>query len=305
LSFFFVFSSFSALQLMKSPATYKYTSEHWDEVIQPSPVLFQFNLREIWRYKDLIALLVRRDFVTVYKQSILGPLWFFLQPALTTAMFVIIFSRVARIPTNNCDPILFYLSGITLWNYFSEVFLKTSNTFISNASIFGKVYFPRVIIPISVVLSHLIKFGIQTILLVIVMCYQSIFDGFSWHFNGHIFFVPLLLLITATLGMGLGIFFSALTTKYRDISFLLAFGIQLLMYASPVIYPLQFVSGTLRKILELNPLSSLIEFFRMAVLGEGDFSVSVLIYPGLFSLCALFIGLVAFNRTERNFMDTV
>jgi lipopolysaccharide transport system permease protein len=279
--------------------------ENWDEIIEPRPALIRLNFAEILRYKDLIMLLVRRDFITVYKQSVLGPLWFFIQPALTTAMFVVIFSKVARIPTNNCDPILFYLSGITIWNYFSEVFLKTSNTFISNASVFGKVYFPRIIIPISVVISNLIKFLIQSVLLAIVLVYLSTFGGFTWHFHYHLLLVPFLLVITAILAMGLGIFFSALTTKYRDLTFLLSFGIQLLMYASPVIYSLQFASGTLRNILEINPLSSLIEYFRMAVLGVGESSVSVLIYPFLLSLCVLFIGLLAFNRTERNFMDTV
>jgi lipopolysaccharide transport system permease protein len=250
-----------------------YKNEGWTEVIEPKRSLLDVNLKELWRYRDLIMLFVRRDFVSVYKQTVLGPLWLFIQPLFTTITFYFVFSKIAKIPTDNVDPILFYLSGITLWNYFSDCFSKTSNTFVANAGIFGKVYFPRLATPISIVISSLIKLG--------------------------------LIILMAIMGLGLGIIFSALTTKYRDLSFLLTFGIQLLMYATPIIYPLSYTSGKLHKILSYNPLTPIIENFRYAFFGIGQLDIQGLIYTSVFSISVLILGVIIFNRVEKNFMDTV
>ena len=202
--------------------------ENWTEVINPKRSIFDINFKEIWKYRDLIMLFVRRDFVSVYKQTVLGPLWLFIQPLFTTLTFFFVFNKIAKIPTDNIDPILFYLSGITLWNYFSDCFSKTSNTFVANAGIFGKVYFPRLATPISIVISNLIKLGIQIMLFVAIMLYQIMFNNVQININSHIFILPFLILLMAVMGLGLGIIFSALTTKYRDLSFLLTFGIQFL-----------------------------------------------------------------------------
>jgi len=245
--------------------------ENWTEVINPKRSIFDINFKEIWRYRDLIMLFVRRDFVSIYKQTILGPLWLFIQPLFTTLTFFFVFNRIAKIPTDNIDPILFYLSGITLWNYFSDCFSKTSNTFVANAGIFGKVYFPRLATPISIVISNLIKLGIQIILFVAIMIYQILFNDAEININSHILILPFLILLMAVMGLGLGIIFSALTTKYRDLTFLLTFGIQLFMYATPIIYPLSFTSGKLHYLISLNPLTPIMESFRYAFFGIGSF----------------------------------
>lgn len=280
-------------------------NEKWTEIITPRRGWFDVNLKEIWRYRDLILLFVRRDFVSVYKQTILGPLWLFIQPVFTTLIFYFVFSQIANISTDGIDPILFYLSGITLWNYFSDCFNKTSNTFIANASIFGKVYFPRLTSPISIVLSSLIKLGIQFILFICIYAYQVLFEGVEFQVNYAIFLLPLLIFLMAILGLGMGILFSALTTKYRDLSFLLTFGIQLLMYATPIIYPLSYTKGKLHTILSYNPITSIIETFRFGVFGVGQLDFGGLIYSALLSLIILFIGILFFNRVENKFMDTV
>lgn len=281
------------------------TQQQWTEIITPKRSLFDLNLKEIWRYRDLIALFVRRDFVSTYKQTILGPIWLFIQPLFSTLIFFIVFNQIAKIPTDNIDPILFYLSGITLWNYFSDCLNKTSNTFVANAGIFGKVYFPRLATPLSIVISNLIKLGIQILLFVVIMMYQIGFKGAVVNINLHILILPYLIILMAVMGLGLGIIFSALTTKYRDLSFLLTFGIQLLMYATPIIYPLSFTEGKLHKLISINPLTPIIESFRYSFFGIGSFDWSGLAYTSIFSLGVLTLGIVIFNQVEKTFMDTV
>lgn len=279
--------------------------EDWTEVISPKRSLLDINLKEIWRYRDLIMLFVRRDFVSQYKQTILGPIWLFIQPLFTTLTFFLVFNQIAKIPTDNIDPILFYLSGITLWNYFSDCFNKTSNTFVANAGIFGKVYFPRLATPISIVFSNLIKLGIQVLLFLAIMGYQIIFKGAEVNINLHILILPFLIILMAVMGLGLGIIFSALTTKYRDLSFLLTFGIQLLMYATPIIYPLSYTSGKLHTIISMNPLTPILESFRYAFFSVGSFDWSGLAFTSIFSFSVLFFGIIIFNQVEKSFMDTV
>ena len=277
----------------------------WTEVISPKKGLLDINFKEIWHYRDLILLFVRRDFVSTYKQTILGPIWFFIQPLFTSLIFIIIFSRIAHLSTDGFPPLLFYLSGITLWNYFSECFSKTSNVFIANAGIFGKVYFPRLTTPISIVISNLIKFGIQFLLFLIILAYYFFTKQLVFNVSPEIMLLPLLVLLMALLGLGLGIIFSSLTTKYRDLTFLLQFGIQLLMYATPVIYPISSTAGKLKSILSLNPLTPLIENFRKILLGQQITNYDGILYCGIFTLITLFIGLVIFNQVEKSFMDTV
>jgi lipopolysaccharide transport system permease protein len=277
----------------------------WTEVISPKNGLFDVKLNELWRYRDLIMLFVRRDFVSTYKQTILGPIWFFIQPLFTTIIFMVIFTRIAKLSTDGIPPILFYLSGVTLWNYFSDCFSKTSNVFVSNAGIFGKVYFPRLTSPVSIVISNLIKFGIQMTLFFAVYGYYLATNQIAFNIGPSILIFPLLILIMALLGLGLGIIFSSLTTKYRDLTFLLQFGIQLLMYASPVIYPLSSAGGKLKTILELNPLSPIIESFRYIMFGQGAIDVGGLIYCSIFTIVTLFAGILVFNQVEKSFMDTV
>jgi lipopolysaccharide transport system permease protein len=280
-------------------------NEIWTEIITPKRGWFDINLKEIWRYRDLIFLFVRRDFVSVYKQTVLGPLWLFIQPVFTTLIFYFVFTQIASISTNGIDPILFYLSGITLWNYFSDCFNKTSTTFTANASIFGKVYFPRLTTPISIVISNLIKLGIQFLLFACIYMYQIVIGKAEFNVNYTILLLPYLIFLMAILGLGLGILFSALTTKYRDLSFLLTFGIQLLMYATPIIYPMSYTEGKLRAILSFNPISSIIETFRYSFFGVGQLDLGGLVYTTFVSLSLLFIGILFFNRVENKFMDTV
>jgi lipopolysaccharide transport system permease protein len=277
----------------------------WTEIISPVNSYWNLKLGELFRYRDLIFLFVKRDFSAVYKQTILGPLWLFIQPIFTTLIFFFVFTKISKIPTGGIDPILFYLAGITLWNYFSDCFVKTSNTFVANAGIYGKVYFPRLVIPISIVISNLIKLGVQLIVFAVVFIYKINFEGLSFSFHSTLFFLPVLILIMAILGLGLGIVFSALTTKYRDFSFLLAFGIQLLMYATPIIYPLSYTSGQLNRWISLNPLTPLIENFKFALFGIGHFDYVGLLYAACISVIILFVGIILFNRVEKNFMDTV
>ena len=280
-------------------------TDKWTEVISPKRSLLDVNLKEIWRYRDLITLFVRRDFVSQYKQTILGPIWLFIQPLFTTLTFFFVFNQIAKIPTDNIDPILFYLSGITLWNYFSDCFNKTSNTFVANAGIFGKVYFPRLATPISIVISNLIKLGIQVLLFLAIMVYQIVTKDIQVNVNMHILILPYLIILMAVMGLGLGIIFSALTTKYRDLSFLLTFGIQLLMYATPIIYPLSYTGGKLHTIISMNPLTPIMESFRYAFFSIGSFDWSGLAYTSIFSFGVLFLGIIIFNQVEKSFMDTV
>lgn len=279
--------------------------EHWDLVIKPKASLFSLNLKEVWKYKDLMWLFVKRDFTAQYRQTILGPLWHFIQPLFTTIVFLVVFGRIAKIPTDGIEPAVFYMSGITIWNYFTSCLNGTSNTFIANAGIFGKVYFPRMVTPISIVLSNIVKFGIQFLLLLAVIIYYGvksghIYIGMSW------ILIPVLVLMMALLGLGLGIIISSLTTKYRDFTVLIGFAVQLLMYATPVIYPLSFFNGSKYKtIISLNPLTPIVESFRCAILGVGDVSINGLLYSGGVIAALLFIGIILFNRVEKSFMDTV
>jgi len=272
--------------------------------ITPRDNLFDLRLRDIWNFRDLLMLFVHRDFVAVYKQTILGPLWFFIQPLLTTIVFTVIFGKVAKISTDGLPPLLFYLAGVTAWNYFGECFRKTANSFTQNAHIFGKVYFPRVIVPLSVTLTNLITFGIQ-FLLFLGFLFYFMYSKAVVHPNVYMLLFPVLILMMGIMGLGFGMLVSALTTKYRDLQFLVAFGIQLLMFATPVIYPISAIPTKYHWIILANPMTSVIETFRYAFLGAGSFSWSGLIYSCLFTIGIFLLGLVVFNRTEKNFMDTV
>jgi len=279
----------------------------WDLVIKPKSSWFNLKLSELIRYKDLLFMFVRRDVVTIYKQTVLGPLWILIQPIFTTVMYVFVFGNVANLPTEGIPKPLFYLSGVILWGYFSEAFSKTSSTFSENAAIFGKVYFPRLIMPLSKIFSALIKFGIQFALFVGLLVYYLVTEPENINPGVSMLLLPLLLVLMAGLGLGFGLIFSSLTTKYRDLKFLIQFGVQLLMYATPIIYPLSMMQegSTTRFVLELNPISHIIEAFKYAFVGNGSLSVGGLVYSGIFTLVILLMGIVVFNRTERTFMDTV
>ncbi|HEX4371795.1 MAG TPA: ABC transporter permease [Puia sp.] len=277
----------------------------WDLIITPKNSLFDLNLKDLWRYRDLLVLFVKRDFKAQYKQTVLGPVWHIIQPILTTAIFLLLFGKIANIPTDGIKPVLFYMSGITLWNYFSICLTSTSNTFVSNAAIFGKVYFPRLIIPLSVVLSNIYRLGIQFGLLLVVMIWYH-FHGFPMQISFLWLFIPLLILIMAGIGLGLGIIVSSLTTKYRDFTILMTFIVQLLLYVTPIGYPISFLSHSKYKfIIEANPLSSLVEAFRYILFHKGSIQTGGILYSIIFMLVSLVIGLVIFSKVERSFMDTV
>jgi lipopolysaccharide transport system permease protein len=280
------------------------TQEKWLLEITPQRSLFDFNLKELWQYKDLIWVFVRRDFVSKYKQTILGPIWFLIQPILSTAMFYIIFSKVANLSTDGVPPLLFYLSGIVCWTYFSQSLTMTANTFVSNAGIFGKVYFPRLSVPVSVVISNLAGFFIQFSLLFLFIVIYYVKDH-SVRPTIWLLTLPLLVLIMAGLGLGLGIIISALTTKYRDLAHLVGFGVQLWMYASPVAYPVSSLTGTLKTLILLNPVTPIIEAFRYITMGVGSVEFNYLLYSFGFTVFVLLLGILIFNRVEKNFMDTV
>lgn len=278
--------------------------EEWTEIISPSNGLFDLKLRDVWKYRDLLMLLVRRDFVSVYKQTILGPVWFFLQPLFTTITFTIVFGKIAHISTDGMPQLLFYMTGITLWNYFADCLNKTATVFRDNAGIFGKVYFPRLVMPLSIVISSLVKFGIQFGLLIGFWIYYLVTTN-TVHPNIYMLLIPLLVALMAAQGLGWGMLISSLTTKYRDLVFLLTFGVQLLMYATPVIYPLSTITGEYRVFIEYNPLSPLLEIFRYAFLGSGTFSMSLLIYSIVSSFVIVAVGAIVFTKVEKSFMDTV
>ncbi len=281
------------------------SEQKWDLIIKAKNNLFHLNLNEVWKYRDLLVLFVRRDFVASFKQTILGPLWHIIQPLLTTIMFLFVFGTVAKIPTDGIPPVLFYMSGITLWNYFSSCLMGTSGTFVANAGIFGKVYFPRLVIPLSTIASNIVKLSIQFGLLIIVFIYYS-FHGYSFHFSWSLLLIPVLVIMMALMGLGLGIIFSSLTTKYRDFSVLLGFGMQLLMYATPIVYPLSFIRGkSFQWLLDINPLTSIIEMFRYAFFGIGIFTIASVLYSTIFMVIAVAVGIILFNKVERTFIDTV
>ncbi|HEY2573248.1 MAG TPA: ABC transporter permease [Verrucomicrobiaceae bacterium] len=278
----------------------------WDLVIRPRDRWLDLHLDDLWRYRDLLWMFVRRDFVSVYKQTILGPVWFFIQPLFTTLVFTVVFSGMAQIPTNGLPPMLFYLAGTTAWNYFAACLTKTSTTFTANASLFGKVYFPRLILPLSVAVSTLIQFGIQFLLFAGFLIYHTL-DGAALHpdWRGICFLTPVLLVIMGLLGLGCGIIISALTTKYRDMQFLVGFGVQLLMYGTPVIYGLSGIPAKYRPWVEANPMTPVIECFRGIYLGSGTWSAGTLLYAAACTIVTLAGGLLIFHRVEKNFLDTV
>lgn len=279
--------------------------ENWDLVIRPQNKWYNLNLKAVWQYRDLLIIFVKRDFVAIYKQTVLGPLWFFIQPVLTSLTFTFILG-MANTSTDGNPRFLFNLAGITLWSYFADCLVKTSNTFVGNARIFGKVYFPRLIMPISVLISNLIKFGLQFLIFMVVWSYHLLQSDNKVTPHWELFWVfPLLVVLMAGLGLGSGIFISSLTTKYRDFSFLVAFGVQLLMYASSVILPISAMSGKAQAILKLNPLVSIIEAFKYIFIGSGTFDVALLLYSFLFMVVLLIISVIIFTKVEKSFMDTV
>ncbi len=282
-------------------------NEPWDLILEPEQKWYSLSLSQLFRFKDLLLLFVRRDFVSIYKQTILGPIWFFIQPIITAFTYAIIFGSLANISTEGMPPILFYMCGITLWNYFSDTLTKTSDTFTANASIFGKVYFPRMIVPLSVVLSNIVKFGIQFLLFIGVLIYYYSTTNII-HPNSTIFLLPFLVLLMGFLGLSFGIIITSLTTKYRDLKFLISFGVQLLMYASPIVFPLSLVSEKYpqyKSLILANPITSIIETFKYAFLGVGEFNWMYLAYSLVFTIVLFFIGIVIFNKVEKSFMDTV
>lgn len=278
--------------------------EGWSLVLTPHRGWFDLRLRQLWRYRDLILLFVRRDFVAVYKQTILGPLWYLIQPLLTTITFTVVFGRIAKLSTDGLPQFLFYMSGTVIWSYFASCLTGTSSTFIANANVFGKVYFPRLAVPVSVLISKLIAFGIQFALFLIFVVYFRV-RGADVHPNACALLTPLLLLLMAGLGLGFGIIVSALTTRYRDLAQLVAFGVQLLMYATPVIYPVSSLPQKYQMLILANPITPVIETFRYAYLGAGTPIVGDLLYSTVFIFVVLAIGVLLFTRVERTFMDTV
>lgn len=279
--------------------------KNWDLVIKPQNKWYQIDLISIWHYRDLLMLLVRRDFVSVYKQTILGPLWFFIQPIITALTFTFIFSGIANISTDGNPAILFYTAGITLWTYFADCLTKTSNTFIANAGVFGKVYFPRLIVPLSVLVSNLIKFGIQFLIFICIWIYfltstTTIHPQWSL-----LWLLPILVIMMAGLGLGFGVLISSLTTKYRDLTFLVGFGVQLLMYGSSIVLPISTMSDNIKFIMLLNPLTAIIEAYKYIFLGSGYFNPFWLMYGFAFMIVLISVSIITFNKVEKSFMDTV
>ena len=281
--------------------------EHWDIVIQPDKKLFSLDLQEVWRYRDLLVMYVKRDIITMYKQTILGPLWYIIQPLFTTIMFMFVFGGIAGIPTDGLPQPLFYMAGILCWNYFSECLTKCSETFNANQHIFGKVYFPRLVVPFSITLSSLLKMIIQFVLFIAIYIFY-ICSGYTPNITWYILMVPILIIMLAGLGLGFGLIISSMTTKYRDLRFMISFGVQLWMYITPVIYPLSILKETYPSYvwaIVANPLTSIIETFKIAFLGQGTFEWSYLLYSILFTIMVMFFGMLTFNKVQRSFMDVI
>lgn len=276
----------------------------WDLIIEPRKKWYDLQLRDVWHYRDLIGMFVRRDFVSRYKQTILGPLWFLIQPFLTSVIFTVVFGNIAGLPTDGLPQMLFYMSGTVLWNYFSGCLTGTSTTFTANAHLFGKVYFPRLVMPISIIISNLITFAIQLLFFVGFFIYFYL-RGSTIGLTPWALTLPLLILLMAGLGLGFGIIISSLTTKYRDLQQLVGFGVSLLMYVTPVIYPISSIPEKWRWIAEVNPITPIIETFRAGFLGAGNANWLGLGYSAAFMLVVMFIGVVIFNRVEKTFIDTV
>ncbi len=280
------------------------SDESWTTVIKPKNKLLQVDLKEIWQYRDLYTLFVKRDIITQYKQTILGPIWFFIQPALTTIMYMVVFGGIAKISTDGLPQPMFYLAGIVCWHYFADCLTKTSTTFTVNQSIFGKVYFPRLIMPLSTITSNLVRMGIQFLLFITVYIYFLLLKV-DVAPNVYVLLLPVLIMMLAGLALGFGILISSLTTKYRDLTILFTFFVQLWMYATPVIYPLSTMSPKMQKIMLLNPVTSIIETFKYGTMGVGTFNWTSLAYSFGFMFILLAVGIVVFNKVQRSFMDTV
>jgi lipopolysaccharide transport system permease protein len=280
------------------------TEQSWDLIITPRKKWWDLQLRDVWHYRDLIGMFVKRDFVSRYKQTILGPLWFIIQPLLTSLVFTVIFGNIAKLPTDGLPQMLFYMSGNILWSYFSTCLTSTSTTFTSNAHLFGKVYFPRLVMPISIVISNLITFAIQFAFFLAYLAFFAL-RGSSVGLTSWAFALPLLLVLMAGLGLGFGIIISSMTTKYRDLQYLVSFGVGLWMYATPVIYPVSSIPEKWRWVANVNPVTPIIETFRAGFLGAGDASWLRLAYSAGFMLVVLFVGAIVFNRVEKTFIDTV
>jgi len=276
----------------------------WDLIIRPQRNWWDLHLDELWRYRDLIWLMVWRDFVAYYKQTILGPLWYIIQPVLTTVVFTVIFGNIAKLSTDGLPPFLFYMAGNTVWSYFSACLMSTSNTFTANTAIFGKVYFPRLSVPVSVVISNFISFAIRLAIFLLFLTYFML-TGADIHPNWWMLILPLLALIMALMGLGFGIIISSLTTKYRDLQQLVGFGVQLVMYATPVIYPLSTIQGKWRWLILANPMTPIVEIFRLAFLGVSAIDPIWLVYSAAFTGMIFLVGALIFNHVENTFMDTV
>lgn len=281
--------------------------EKWDYIITNRSKLFSIDFKELWRYRDLVLMYVKRDFITFYKQTILGPIWYFIQPVFTTIMFMFVFGGIAGISTDGVPQAVFYMGGLVCWNYFVDCFNRCANTFSANIGIFGKVYFPRLVVPIAGVISNLIKFGIQFLLFLAVYLY-FVFNGVHFNINAAILLVPLLIVLLAAFGLGFGMLISSLTIKYRDLNFVISFGIGLLMYATPVIYPLSVMRDSHPEylwVLLINPLTSILETFKYAFTGVGMFEWGYLAYSFVFIAIVFVWGILVFNRVQRNFMDVI
>jgi len=279
--------------------------DNFEWSIENKSTALSTKLKEVWMHRDLLRLMVKKDFITFYKQTLLGPLWYFIQPLFTTLIFMFIFGKIGGFKTDGIPRPVFYMSGIILWNYFADCVTKTATVFKDNADLFGKVYFPRIILPISIVISNLVKFSIQFIFLIIIIGYYVFFHKEHVGINYFIILFPFLILVMAILGLGIGLIISAMTTKYRDLSFLITFGVQILMYTTTVAYPLSSVDKSIQWIVELNPMTSVIETFRYAFLGQATFQWIDLMYSFSFSIFMLSIGVFVFNKVERNFIDTI
>lgn len=280
--------------------------QQWTTVIRPKEKLLSVDFKEIWQYRDLLTLFVKRNIITQYKQTVLGPLWYVIQPMMTTVMYMVVFGGIAKISTDGLPQPLFYLAGICFWQYFADCLNKTSNTFVANAGIFGKVYFPRLITPLSDAVSNLVRFSIQFTLFLAVYAYYQLFTDVQIHTNWYALLIPVLVVMLAGLALGFGILFSSMTTKYRDLQLLLSFFVSLWMYATPVIYPLSTITNPkLMLVMQLNPLTGIIEFFKYGMLGVGCHEWWMLGYSFAFMIVLLSIGIVVFNKVQRSFMDTV
>ncbi len=282
-------------------------NDDWLFEITPKNKLFSLNLKEVWEYRDLLMLFVKRNIITAYKQTVLGPLWYLIQPLFTSVIFTLIFNNMANISTGSVPPFLFNLAGITIWNYFMACFTGTSSTFSANAGIFGKVYFPRLIMPLVAVISNLLRFGIQLFIFMVFFGYYY-YKGADIRFNEYAMLFPVMVLIMGMLGLGLGMIISAMVTKYRDLNILVGFGMRLLMYISAVMYPVSFFVEKLPKyawVVQYNPLSFVIESVRYMLLNTGVFNVSMFIYTLIVTVIVLFLGIIIFNRAEKSFIDTI